>query len=496
MANVVKRCKISTSLSLLVALVATFASCFDELTQVTTVPMYHAGYTVLADNILWYRSSRNTLVRDNEEYPLPAELRPHDIKILNATSTAVIHTYNATSVPFYWTDGKQHMEKFDLLSEYAAYSIADMQHLGTQGKNYVMATILHSRSNLYKLLVICLQTKEAVELLTTSRQPSVKIYQKTGVFYFLYTDFVAISNGYLVKYDPFREQTTIVKQWNYSITTMFLVNDAVFYQSGTNQISRYSIVDGRVTTKTIEQSPIAVKAIPSAAQPKQFLISVNGEKTYICISDLNSCKTYNFASFSFSVIPERNLIVYIPRTSNQLKTFNTVTESHDTLIGLLDTGSMTRYSQLEYHAPSNRVLFIGIDYFQKQGIYYEPKNLYLYAYDLSSGMYYKVTDIVRDEWTIFRTPPFYIKEDGSVIVIKSKNGKEHTYNVKFDMSTSAPKPSNTYAPTKPNNSFPEITPIFTVLASVAVVAAMIVLFASVVGFKRSRQDIQEITLDC
>jgi hypothetical protein len=490
--------QISTSLWVLVAL-ATFASCFDALTQVTTVPMYHAGHTVLADNIFWYRSSRNTLVRDNEEYPLPAELRLHDIRILNATSTAVIHTYNLTSVPFYWTDGKQHMEKFDLLSEYAGYSISDMQHLGTQGKNYVMATIFHARSNIYKLLVICLQTKEAVELLTTSRQPSVKIYQRTGVFYYLYTDFVAISNGYLVKYDPFRQQTTIVKQWNYSITTMFLVNDAVFYQSGTNQISRYSIVDGRVSTKTIEQSPIAVKAVPSAAQPKQFLISVNGEKTYICTSDLNSCKTYNFASFSFGVIPERNLIVYVPRTTNQLKTFNTVTESHDTLTGLLDTGSMTHYSRLEYHAPSNRVLLIGADYFQKQGIYYEPKNLYLYAYDLSSGMYYKVTDIVRDEWTIFRTPPFYIKEDGSVVVIKSKNGKEHMYSVKFDMSTSSPKPSNTYAPTKPDNSLTEITPIvtiFTVLVSVAVVAAMIVLFATVVGFKRSTQAAQEVTLDC
>ena len=169
---------------LLVAVIA-LVSC-DTLNQVSTIPMHHAGYTIFTDNSVWYRSTKNTLVKGKNELPIPIEMRPYEVKIINATGLAVLHTYNLTSIPFYWTDGKKEMEKFDQLKQYQGFNIADMQYLDTRGKDYVVATIFHARTNLYKIIAICLQTKETAELITTSRSPTVKLHQPTGVFYFVY----------------------------------------------------------------------------------------------------------------------------------------------------------------------------------------------------------------------------------------------------------------------------------------------------------------------
>ncbi len=478
------------SVWLLVVLFVTVAC--DTLTQVSTIPMRHAGYTIFADDNVWYRSTRNTLVKQNNELSIPAALQQYDTKIINATASAILFTHNLTSIPFYWTDGKKKMEKFDQLREYQEYSIVDMQNLDAYNKNYVAATMFHKRANKYKVVVMCLQTKTKVDLLTTSAQPSVKPYQPTGVFFYIYTDFTSKTNGYLFQYNPNTMQKLLVQQWSYSVTSMFLVDNAIFYHTGTNELSQYRIDLESVSWKKFDQSVIGVRAV-SDPRTKKWLVSTNGDSTYICKNGLFDCKAYPFAAYAFGEIPEHSKILYVPKfTQDKLMSFDIVTEKQEVLIDSLTmnktrNSGFVQWSRIEYHARSGRVLFIGSELVQKQGIYYEPNNINLFSLDLATKSWNQVTNLVNGQWTIFRTPPFYFKRDGSVAVIKSVNGNDHLFSLKLSGSpyhtTYMPRP--TYIEPTHDDSVPERIPIILgAVASVVAAAAVLILFVSVVGFRK------------
>jgi hypothetical protein len=484
-----------TSLWLLFTLLV-FVAC-DTLTQLSTIAVQHDSNTIFVDESVWYRSTNNTLVNQKYELAIPAEQQSQQISMVNATSRVVLFAYNSTSVPFYWTDGKKEMERFNQLNMYKDYTTTDVKYLDTRGRDYVVVTIFNSGTNEYKLVAICLQDKTMVELLTNVQQPSVKIYQPGGVFYYIFNDNSTSVKGYLYKYNPHENNTTKVQQWNYSSNAMFLVNDGIFYHSKATDLSRYSITDDRVSMVTLYQTVVAIQAAPMPDNPSYYLVSTNGQNTYLCYKELYRCEMYNFEAHSLGSIPILEYILYVPKDSNALMYVRTYSNIRNKLIDLKmsvdDDDHFLRWDRVQYHEPTGKVLVVGSEYAKRQGAYV-PITINLFGYDITTNTLYQVTNLVKDQFTTFVTPPFYFKEDGTILLIKSVNGSDHLFSLQL---SGAP-----YQPTRQPIHFdpdePRVqkydTPIIitVVVVSVVIVVAVILLIsiATIIKCKKRKSESQ------
>ncbi len=476
----------STSLLLVVGLVSCVIC--DTLTQVSTIPVRHNSNTAFIDESVWYRSNNNTLINGNNELAIPAELQPQEFRIINATSVAVLFANNATSVPFYRTDGKKEMEKFDQLKDYQDFRIIDMRYLDTQGKEYIVATIYNTGATVYKLIAICLQTKEKVELLTNGRQPAVRIYQ--GAFYYLHTNYTTGTNGYLFKYDPSTGEQSLLQQWNYFVSSMFLVNDGIFYHTEEKVLTRYSITHGTTSKTTLDQNAIIIKAVPAGSLTQQFLISTNGPNTYICPDTLDACKTYSFGAYTFGALQELWWTVYIPKyTEDKLMTLNNKNGELETLIDVLHMNKTSddhviQWSNIEYHAPSGKVLFEGAELAKRDASVYIPITINLFAYEIATKNWYLVTNLVTNQFTTISS--WYFKQDGSVALIKSVNGTDQLFSLAL---TGSPVTTSVPETTQSPNALPSyaIPLIIGLSVGTAVLCATIALIICIVVFCSCRK---------
>jgi hypothetical protein len=222
-----------------------------------------------------------------------------------------MYAFNApASLPFYRTDGTT-LTEYTTHSNYTKDKIVDIEHVFSNGLNFIMTTLGDDDSQGSKLCSIvctCLETGTSVHLRINSLfNPNVVAYKDL----FVIGD-VTQTGAEILRYDPYTNVLETIDSFDDSTRRGNSLSGSYFYQHATF-VKRYYIESNMTKVVSTNITMSQAIAVPTKAEPDRYLLTSIADTSALCTTD-ESCTIMPFSPIRYfsAYIPHENRFIYKP----------------------------------------------------------------------------------------------------------------------------------------------------------------------------------------
>ncbi len=412
----------------------TFVVC-DTLVKLSSQPIEQVDMLIHTASSVYYRTHGNNFVRRrthgiSEMAEIPEPLHKYSTRFIEiANDTVIIYGLNSpASLPIYWLNDIE-IKEFNFYKNYSMFRIYDMKFIESNNANYVLSLLTSFEDKAYTeyaLISSCLDTGESYHVVSgVSVYPTVNVHFN-GVVSMMYT---TLDQGIVFTFDPSTKIITNIDTWlNESPRSPLATSRSLIYQYAYKTVKRYDVITNVTEMLEVNATMSSLKMLASTEHSERYMLGSLSTLSLICEGSLKHCTSVDYGSWTTHnvYLQNKDLLVYIPNDfMTKMLSVSLTTGHKQTLCTNLrvqsEKGYQVAFMKLQYHEPSNSILFVGVDFSMFSS------SIDLFRLDLKTRIITLVTRLCQEK-CILSEYSLFVKNE-TITVIKVVDSQYHLFEL-------------------------------------------------------------------
>ncbi len=413
----------------------TFVVC-DTLVQLSSQPIEQVDMLIHTAASVYYRTHGNNFVRRrahglSEMAEIPKPLHKYSTRFVEiANDTVIIHGLNSpASLPIYWLNDVE-IKEYNFYKNYSMFRIYEMKFIESNNANYVLSLLTSFEDKAYTeyaLISSCLDTGESYHVISgVSVYPTVNVHVN-GIVSMMYT---TLDQSTVFTFDPTTRTITNIDTWfNASPRSPLATSRSLIYQYVHGTVKRYDVLTNATEMLEVNATMTSLKMLASREHSERFMLGSLSTLSLICEGFLNQCTSVDYGLWTTHnvYLQSKDLLVYIPNDfMTKMLSVSLTTGHKQTLCTNLrvqsEKGYQVAFMKLQYHEPSNSILFVGVDF----SVF---SSIDLFRLDLKTQIITLVTRLCEEKCTLSDYSVFIKNE--TITVIRVVDSEYHLFELQL-----------------------------------------------------------------
>jgi hypothetical protein len=242
--------------------------------------------------------------------------------------------------------------------------------------------------------------------------------------------YTTLDQSTVFTFDPTTRTITNIDTWfNASPRSPLATSRSLIYQYVHGTVKRYDVLTNATEMLEVNATMTSLKMLASREHSERFMLGSLSTLSLICEGFLNQCTSVDYGLWTTHnvYLQSKDLLVYIPNDfMTKMLSVSLTTGHKQTLCTNLrvqsEKGYQVAFMKLQYHEPSNSILFVGVDF----SVF---SSIDLFRLDLKTQIITLVTRLCEEKCTLSDYSVFIKNE--TITVIRVVDSEYHLFELQL-----------------------------------------------------------------